>query len=179
MDHLKKSLDAIVGFGVLNTIGILPPNMAKKAACFFANKASGVLTNVPGPRKPLFLAGNKIKTMMFWVPRTGKIRLGISLISYAGKVTLGIVSDEELLPDPEALLDGAVEELNGLLELIKSGKIEDAPLVLHDRYQEARCNGVTKRGSQCKKRVIPGQNIVKSTRVKPEALSRPGMMRMP
>ena len=78
---------------------------------------------------------------MFWIPRTGKIGLGISLISYAGKVTLGIVLDEKLLPDPDALLDEAVEELNDLLELVKSGKIEDAVLGLHDRYQATRCNG--------------------------------------
>ena len=116
---------------------------------------------------------------MFWIPRTGKIGLGISLISYAGKVTLGIVLDEKLLPDPDALLDEAVEELNDLLELVKSGKIEDAPLGLHDRYQATRCNVTAKRGSQCKKRVIPGSNIVKPTRIKQKALARPGMMRMP
>jgi hypothetical protein len=42
------------------------------------------------------------------------------------------------MPDPEILLEGFEEEFNSLLTLVQSGKIYDAPLVLHDRYQEAR-----------------------------------------
>jgi WS/DGAT/MGAT family acyltransferase len=156
MDRLKKSPDAAVVFGVMHAIGVMPPDMAKKSAQFFGNKASGVLTNVPGPRQPLFFAGNKIKNMMFWVPRSGKIGLGISLISYAGTVTVGIASDDRLLPDPEVLLEGFEIELNQLLELVKSGKISDEPLVLHDRYQETRCKGETKSGIQCKRRAVKG-----------------------
>jgi diacylglycerol O-acyltransferase len=75
---------------------------------------------------------------MFWVPRSGKIGLGISIISYDGKVTVGVASDEGLMPDPEILLEGFEEEFNSLLELVQSGKIYDEPLVLHDRYKEAR-----------------------------------------
>ena len=156
MDHLKKSPDAAVVFGVLNAIGVMPPDMAKRASHFFGNKASGVLTNVPGPRQPLFFAGNKIKSMMFWVPRSGKIGLGISLISYAGTVTVGVATDEGLLADPEVLLEGFEKELNHLVELVKSGKISDEPLVLHDRYQETRCKGMTKSGSRCKRRAVAG-----------------------
>jgi diacylglycerol O-acyltransferase len=132
------------------------------------------LTNVPGPRQPLYFAGQKIKNFMFWVPRSGKIGLGISILSYNGKVTVGIASDEGLMPDPEVLLEGFEDEFNTLLELVQSGKIDDAPLVLHDRYTEARSdqNGSGPTGARCRHRQarrparrLPGMAIhVKTSR---------------
>ena len=99
MDHLKESPDAIVNFGVVSAVGFLPPYVARKVANFFSNKASGVMTNVPGPRQPLYFAGRKISNIMFWVPRSGSIGLGISILSYDGKVTVGIAADEGLMPE--------------------------------------------------------------------------------
>lgn len=143
MDQLKSSPDPLINFALLSVMGYLPPLLAKKASAFFGNKASGVLTNVPGPRETLYFAGQKIENFMFWVPRSGNIGLGISIISYDGKVTVGVASDEGLMADPEILLEGFEEEFNSLLALVQSGKIYDEPLVLHDRYQEARSNAET------------------------------------
>jgi WS/DGAT/MGAT family acyltransferase len=173
MDQLKTSPDPFINFALLSVMGYLPPVLAKKASAFFGNKASGVLTNVPGPREALYFAGQKIENFMFWVPRSGKIGLGISIISYAGKVTVGIASDEGLMADPETLLEGFEEEFNSLLALVQSGKIYDEPLVLHDRYTEARsaeskammtevgeetsqgpCKALTKTGKACKNKAL-------------------------
>ena len=175
MDRLKKSPDPYINFGLLSSIGYLPPGIAKKAAAVFGNKASGVLTNVPGPRQPLYFAGEKIEKFMFWVPRSGRIGLGISILSYNENVIVGIASDEGLMPDPEVLLEGFEDEFNHLLDLVQSGKIEDEPLVLHDRYKEAQetaeaeeskqdqatshtdsCKAITKSGKQCKNRARAG-----------------------
>ena len=93
---------------------------------------------------------------MFWVPRSGAVGLGISILSYDGKVTVGLAADKGLMPDPEVLLEGFEDEFNYLLGMVTSGKIFDEPLVLHDRYQEARCKALTKSGEQCKKRSMTG-----------------------
>ncbi|MBC8178697.1 MAG: wax ester/triacylglycerol synthase family O-acyltransferase [Desulfobacteraceae bacterium] len=156
MDHLKKAPDAAMNFGLLSAMGLFPPGLAKNMAHLFGNKASAVLTNVPGPREPLYFAGRKINNIMFWVPRSGSVGLGISILSYDGKVTVGLAADEGLMPDPEVLLEGFEDEFNYLLDLVNSGKIFDEPLVLHDRYQEARCKALTKSGEQCKKRAMAG-----------------------
>ncbi|MBT3256418.1 MAG: wax ester/triacylglycerol synthase family O-acyltransferase [Deltaproteobacteria bacterium] len=76
MDDLKKAPDAMVNFGLLSTVGFMPPGIAKSLAHYFSNKASGILTNVPGPREPLYFAGSEIKNIMFWVPRAGDVGLG-------------------------------------------------------------------------------------------------------
>jgi WS/DGAT/MGAT family acyltransferase len=183
MDHLKKSPDAYINFGLLSAMGLLPPNISKRTAHLFGNKASGVLTNVPGPKQPLYFAGQKINNIMVWVPRSGIIGLGISIFSYDGKVTVGIASDEGLMPDPEVLLEGFEEEFNHLLGLVQSGKIYDEPLVLHDRYKETQsaeisegkkksskvddtgptqCKATTLKGRQCKRRARPGSGYCSS-----------------
>jgi diacylglycerol O-acyltransferase len=180
MDRLKTSPEPYINFGLLNAIGYLPPDFAKQTARLFGNKASGVLTNVPGPRQPLYFAGSKIHNFMFWVPRSGNIGLGISILSYDGKVSLGIASDEGLMPDPQVLLACFDNELEYLLTLVQSGKIEEDPLVLHDRYNETRdvekpdekketpaprpaaagepatCKALTKKGRPCSKKARPG-----------------------
>jgi WS/DGAT/MGAT family acyltransferase len=156
MDHLKKAPDAMVSFGVLSALGLLPPGIARKAAHFFGDKASAVMTNVPGPRQPLYFSGKQIKNMMFWVPRSGNVGLGISIFSYNGKVAMGVAADEGLMPDPEILLEGFEAETDYLLELVTSGRIYDEPLVLHDRYKESRCQALTQSGKKCRKRAVPG-----------------------
>jgi len=77
-------------------------------------------------------------------------------LSYNGKVSVGVAADEGLMPDGEALLEGFEEELTHLVRLVESGDIEEAPLVLHDTYQEMRCTALTREGDQCKKRAVPG-----------------------
>ncbi|MBF0232512.1 MAG: wax ester/triacylglycerol synthase family O-acyltransferase [Desulfamplus sp.] len=138
MDQLKVSPDPYINFGLLTTIGALPATIAQKVAQLFGNKASGVLTNVPGPRESLYFAGKKIANLMFWVPRSGMIGLGISIMSYNGNVTIGIACDDGLMPDPETLLQGVEQEFNELIDLVQSGKIYDDPLVINDRYEEAQ-----------------------------------------
>ncbi|MBW1899048.1 MAG: DUF1298 domain-containing protein, partial [Deltaproteobacteria bacterium] len=183
MDRLKKSADPYINFGLVGAIGYLPPGLAKKAAQLFGNKASGVMTNVPGPRQPLYFAGSKIENIMFWVPRSGAIGLGISILSYDGKVTVGIASDEGLMPDPEVFLEGFEDEFNYLLELVQTGKIYDKPLVLHDRYTESQaaakdkkdkkrsssrkakgstvCKAKTKSGRPCKNKALSDSDYCK------------------
>ncbi|MFH1154069.1 MAG: wax ester/triacylglycerol synthase family O-acyltransferase [Pseudomonadota bacterium] len=168
MDKLKTSADPYVNFGLLSAIGFLPKALAQKASQVFGNKASGVMTNVPGPKKPLYFAGREITNIMFWVPRSGAIGLGISILSYNGNVTIGIASDQGLMPDPETFLEGFEEEFNFLIDLVRSGKIYEAPLVLHDRFAEAkakpkvsseepgRCQATTAAGKQCRNAATHG-----------------------
>jgi hypothetical protein len=82
-----------------------------------SQKATAVLTNVPGPQQPLYLAGSLMKEMMFWVPQNGNIGLGISILSYNGKVFFGLISDYRLLPEPSAIITRFKQEFEKLLYL--------------------------------------------------------------
>jgi WS/DGAT/MGAT family acyltransferase len=114
MDELKRSPEALVAFGVLNVMGLAPVEVERLGLRFFGSKATAVLTNVPGPREPLYLAGRKLERAMFWVPQSGRLGLGISILSYAGGVMLGVATDEGLVPDPERIVDGFEKEFQSL-----------------------------------------------------------------
>ena len=114
MDELKRSPEAVVAYGVLNLMGLTPVEVEKAGLRFFGSKATAVLTNVPGPREPLTLAGRKVDSVMFWVPQSGRLGLGISILSYAGGVMLGVATDEGLVPDPEKIIDGFEKEFKSL-----------------------------------------------------------------
>ena len=114
MDDLKRSPEALVAFGVLNVMGFAPVEVERLGLRFFGSKATAVLTNVPGPREPLYLAGRKVDKVMFWVPQSGHLGLGISILSYAGGVMLGVATDEGLVPDPERIVEGFEKEFTAL-----------------------------------------------------------------
>ena len=91
MDRLKGSPEALATHGLLRAMGWAPRPVEDLGVWFFGTKASIVLTNVPGPRTPLKLAGEHVSRIMFWVPQSGRMGIGISIFSYAGTVTIGII----------------------------------------------------------------------------------------
>lgn len=120
MDAIKASPEAYVAFGVINLLGSVPVDVEHSLRDLLCSMASMVVTNVPGPRTPNALAGVTIERAMFWVPESGPIGLGISILSYAGQVQVGIVADVGLVPDPDQLaraFDMEFAELQELVEL--------------------------------------------------------------
>jgi len=119
MDGLKGSLEAPVAFGILNAIGMAPSEIQDIVVNIFGTKATGVMTNVPGPREQLYLAGAPLSMLMAWVPQSGRLGLGVSIISYAGQVRLGVATDEGLVPDPETIVAAMHTEFDELLDLAR------------------------------------------------------------
>ena len=114
MDQLKGSPDAVVAFGILNAIGAVPKQVQPALVDFFGTKVTAVMTNVPGPREVLYLAGQPIRKVMFWVPQSGRVGLGVSILSYAGSVLVGVATDTGLVPDPEKIVQEFEAELRRL-----------------------------------------------------------------
>jgi WS/DGAT/MGAT family acyltransferase len=110
MDAIKGSTEAVVAFSILDVIGRAPAEIENQAINIFGSKATAVMTNVPGPRQTLYLAGRAIRGMMFWVPQSGRLGLGVSIISYANNVYLGVATDVGLVPDPEIIIASFQEE---------------------------------------------------------------------
>jgi hypothetical protein len=111
MDQLKDSPEPLVAYGILSAIGASPPQVEEIVVDIFGTKATAVMTNVPGPREQLFLAGSPVKKLMFWVPQSGRLGLGVSIFSYNGQVMLGVATDVGLVPDPGAIIDAFHQEL--------------------------------------------------------------------
>lgn len=158
MDDLKQSPEALVGYTILQAMGFAPSEVERLGIEFFASKSTAVMTNVPGPQQKLYFAGSRIEELMFWVPQSGRMGLGVSIFSYAGEVLLGVITDAGLVPDPETIIEGFHEEFKELHRLVAAiseqtykGKI---PVVTEE--ERRRCKAITRSGQRCKNKAMAG-----------------------
>ncbi len=103
IDRLKESPEPVVAFGLLQSLGHTPAYFEHLVEDIFLKKASLVASNMPGPRRRLCFAGKPLRDVLFWPPHPGELGLGMSILSYAGKVRIGIRSDAQVLAHPFAL----------------------------------------------------------------------------
>ncbi|MCG8669621.1 MAG: wax ester/triacylglycerol synthase family O-acyltransferase [Pseudomonadales bacterium] len=111
MDTIKGGQEALLSLIFLKLIGTLPKQLQSIIIDTFNKNASSTMTNVPGPREPLLFAKSELKNMMFFGPQSGTMGVGISVLSYAGKMTMGLNADKNLIPDPERLVELFLKEL--------------------------------------------------------------------
>lgn len=133
MDGLKASSEPMATFGIINLLGAVPPRVHKLAVDLFDSKGTTVMTNVPGTQTQLYLAGAPINTVMAWVPQTGRIAFGVSIISYNGKVWLGIATDKGLVPDPETVIQFfcvEFEEMRARAKAVRAERPKDLKALL-------------------------------------------------
>jgi WS/DGAT/MGAT family acyltransferase len=105
MNELKGSYQPLLAFGVLALSGLFIKPVQDLVLGMFAKKSTAVMTNVPGPTQPLKLCGSTLRQTMFWVPASGDIGVGVSILSYGGGVQFGLITDRALCPDPQAIID--------------------------------------------------------------------------
>jgi WS/DGAT/MGAT family acyltransferase len=125
MRALKDSPQALAVYQLLWAMGAAPQPVFDLALRIFAAKGSAVVTNVVGPRQEIAIAGAPLKQAMFWVPSASRLALGVSLLSYAGRVWMGLQSDAGVIPDPGRVLAGFDAEVRALCELARAQQRPD------------------------------------------------------
>jgi WS/DGAT/MGAT family acyltransferase len=115
MNELKDSYQPLLTLCLLAAVGLAPKVIQQQFLDAIAAKASAVMTNVPGPRQPLYLAGARLDQCMFWVPQSGDIGVGVSILSYDDKVQFSLVTDRHFVPDPEAIAPLFAAELDKMI----------------------------------------------------------------
>ena len=132
MDEHKHSLEAPTIYAAMKAFGRAPSRLIKPAVDYLCTRATVVVTNVKGPQDPLYLAGSPLEALMFWIPRFGGIGVGISILSYAGEVRAGAISDLNMVSDPEVLIAGFQTEFDTLLAVGKSPQMAELSVKLDD-----------------------------------------------
>jgi len=110
MATLKGSYQPLLAFGLLAVAGLLIKPAQDMMLNLFAKKTTAVMTNVPGPREKLKFCGSTLEQSMFWVPQSGDVGLGVSILSYGGGVQFGVITDSLLCPEPQRIIDEFVPE---------------------------------------------------------------------
>ncbi len=99
----------------------IPPAVFSRAARLSFSLASRgrpmwnlVISNVPGPQFPLYMAGARLEANYPISVITDGMGLNITVMSYCGRLDFGIVADRDQMPDAWQLmgwLEEAIEEL--------------------------------------------------------------------
>jgi hypothetical protein len=71
------------------------------------------MTNVVGPKEVHHMAG-KPSAGSCSVPQPAGLAVGLSIISYAGEVTVGLATDASVVPDPGRIMTGFHAEFEEL-----------------------------------------------------------------
>ena len=115
--HLKPSANSLLMTQLIHIAADYTPLTVKQKLMELMGKAvAGVITNVPGPTHPIYLAGGKVEDLMFWIPHTVPLGVGMSLMSYNGKVYMGLVTDDVLIKDPDLIVRAFASELKRALK---------------------------------------------------------------
>lgn len=129
MNEVKASLDATPASLMGDITKFIPPSLLAQAAQAVTALAAtpGIapamnvnISNVPGPQFPLYCAGAKIESMVPLAGISDGMGLNITVMSYRGRVEIGIVADREQIPNVQHIADWMVEELNELKKLAEA-----------------------------------------------------------
>ena len=120
--RLKHSAEPMVAFGFQRAVAEAPSPIARRVTDFFAGKTIGQLTNVPGPRAALTMAGAPVRSILGWVPTSADQPLGVCLFSYNGALTVGVSTDARMIPDPDHFVDLVEHHLAELARIADSTK---------------------------------------------------------
>jgi len=124
MDALKASHEteageAIMALATYGSGAIQGPMMrtASRILHRYPQRAvNTVVTNVPGPPQPLYACGRRMLEYIPYVPLSHGVRVGVAIVSYDGKLALGVTGDYDTAPDVEVLAKGIEQGMADLLD---------------------------------------------------------------
>jgi hypothetical protein len=102
-------------------LGALPEPVKDRAARLAASPRlyNVTISNVPGPRVPLYAAGGRVRSIAPVIPLTDRHALSIGVLTYDGRAHFAVYADPEVLPRAHwlgGLLAEAVAELEHAVE---------------------------------------------------------------
>ena len=125
MDEIKHSPEGPISYAVLQAVGLTPPELETRIVDIFTAKATAVMTNVPGPSETVYLAGSPLRSVLVWAPTAGSVGMSVSIFSYDGRITVGLLVHADVVPDPETIVDGLQRELAAIDRLAPTATAPD------------------------------------------------------
>ncbi len=120
MSELKGSMQPLMTFGLLAVAGALTQPVQDALLAIFSRKTTAVMTNVIGPKEKMRFLGATVEQSLFWVPQSGTVGVGVSILSYGGGVQFGVITDVALCPNPQAIIDQFEPEFQRLARALKN-----------------------------------------------------------
>ncbi len=105
--QLKESHAALGAESLTEVLEWTGAGLLSFAARFmrFGTPFNTVITNVPGPRVPLYMLESRLLEIHPHVPLMGTLGIGVALFSYDDGISWGFTADWDLVPDLHELVD--------------------------------------------------------------------------
>ncbi len=125
MAAAKDQLTLVPADSLMKAVDTLSPMLATSATRLMHQladrmqlSANLVISNVPGPREPLYFAGARLDNYVPISLVASNMGLNITVHSYLDNLDFGLVADRKLVPDLEHLIDLHVDELANLFDAV-------------------------------------------------------------
>ncbi|KAG8254570.1 uncharacterized protein LOC124354164 [Homalodisca vitripennis] len=118
-DLLRNSPDYLVNYWLLRVVATLLPTWLLRPM-MQSTHSTLVLSNLPGPTRLTKLAGHTLHDLVFWVPNRTTTGVGVTVLSYAGRLQLGLMADRALIAcqqDTQLILDGVATAIQQMDQL--------------------------------------------------------------
>jgi diacylglycerol O-acyltransferase len=123
MEDAKHQLDLVPADAIMRATDATSPVVATSAIRLQARLADRfnlpvnvVVSNVPGPREPLYFAGAKLDNYIPVSTIANGVGLNITVHSYEDNLDFGLVADRDLVPDLWDLVDLHIAEIERLFD---------------------------------------------------------------
>jgi diacylglycerol O-acyltransferase / wax synthase len=100
--HSRRA--GVAGARIASAAGAVSAAIERAGLEFYSRKASVVVSSVRGPTTELHLCGALVRDLVVWAPASGSIALSVTLMSYGGKVRIGVVTDSHVIDDAERVV---------------------------------------------------------------------------
>jgi diacylglycerol O-acyltransferase / wax synthase len=118
----KRGGHAVGASALVGLVGLAPPivhSLSARLASQYSSRFYNVLvTNVPGPPRPLYAMGARMLDVFPVVPLAGGQAVAVGITTYDGAVHYGLTADRDAVPDVDALADAMTESLAELVATV-------------------------------------------------------------
>ncbi|MGH8034463.1 MAG: WS/DGAT domain-containing protein, partial [Lysobacterales bacterium] len=133
------------------------------------------ITNVPGPALPVYFAGARITQQIGMAPILDGLGLTIVVLSYAGRLSLGITSCYTVIPDPAWLgecMERALDELESALAEESTANLHTDALREDVRVAKAGDHTARQGSRRKERRSVSGSEALERLRSASKALDK-------
>lgn len=113
---IRSSPATMLAFGMAYLVPYVRGGSARRVMERGAERSVGLLSNLPGPRRPAYLAGTRVIGVMGFAPTAGDQPMSVSIVSYEGGLRVGFACDAGNVPEPQVLADYTVDAFQRLAE---------------------------------------------------------------
>lgn len=108
IEDLKASHEVDASGAVMRIGELVPRALSDRVARAIVKHANvdTAVTNVPGPRSPLFCCGRRMLEGYPYAPIAGQVRVSVAVWSYVDHLAFGITGDRDTTPDLDRLVIG-------------------------------------------------------------------------